>query len=349
MTLRCQYWTRYVYNNHIEFGKEFASALEITRNAYYLEGKPSDEAIALGLDNILNTFGVTFQPSNIATDLKTPAKMQEVFARYFEEFPLDTDIKPFVLPNGRLSVEQRYDIELPFLHPELGVPLILSAKPDLLGVDNNGNTVLIDEKTAGQSGLSDVIKTTDKYRTRNQFVQYTTLLNKFVELPVAPVSQAKIRRVVLTKSKLVSNKKVGGNIIPTTSQVVEEYSFNIDRWYQSEWWETTLLTIEEMLDSYKRHMEGGQRAFLRKYGNCEQFFNPCELTNHCTSGAAQDLSSLGYKQIWRDKDTGESMLMHNKRILLGLDEGELITESKEQTTEELMEELGINDTFIEEL
>ena len=314
LTLRCQYWTKYSYNNHLEFGKEFASALQTTRQAYYYDLKPAKESIDLGLQQILDTFAVTFLEGS--SDLKTPAKMQEVFARYFVEYPLDNDIVPFILPNGELSVEQSFDIELPFLHPELNVPLIISAKPDLIGKDNRGDIHLVDEKTASQSGLSDVVKSTDKYRTRNQFVQYVTLLNRNNLTGEDKIKQVDIRRVVITKTKLVDRKT---GLIPKEANVVESYKFTIDEWFQKEWWYTTLDLVAEMLEAYEKHTKGRDRAFPRKYGNCEQFFNPCELTHHCSSGAAQDLERMGYTQIWRDKDLNISMPMKDKRIELGLE------------------------------
>lgn len=313
LTLRCEYWTKYSYNNHIEFGKEFAAALQTTRQAYYYELKPAQEAINLGLQQILDTFAVIFQEGS--SDLKTPAKMQEVFARYFVEYPLDNDIVPFILPNGELSVEQSFDIELPFLHPELNVPLIISAKPDLIGIDTRGDVYLVDEKTASQSGLNDVVKSTDKYRTRNQFIQYVTLLNRNNLTGTDKIKHVDVRRVVITKTKL-NDRKTG--LIPKDATVVESYKFNIDEWFQTEWWYTTLELVEEMLAAYDKHTKGATRAFQRRYGNCEQFFNPCELTHNCSSGSAQDLERMGYIQQWRDKDTGESMPMRDKRISLRL-------------------------------
>ena len=314
LKLRCEYWTQYTYNNHIEFGKEFAAALQTTRQAYYYDLLPAKEAINLGLQQILDTFAINFEEANINEDLKTPSKMQEVFERYFIEYPLDQDIVPFILPNGNLSVEQSFDVELPFIHPELGVPLIISAKPDLIGMTNRGEVVLVDEKTAGQSGLSNIVKTTDKYRVRNQFIQYVTLLNRNNLTGENKIKHVDVRRVVITKTKL--NSKTGG--IPKDSQVIESYKFGVDEWFQTEWWYTTLELVEEMLATYRRHTNGATRAFQRRYGNCEQFFNPCELTHHCSNGSTQDLERMGYEQIWRDKDTGDSMPMKAKRISLGL-------------------------------
>lgn len=312
-------WNKSTYNNHLVFGGEFAAALELTRRAYHYDCLPAKESIALGLNYIVEHFGEVFQPSNFHEDLKTPAKCQEVFQRYFEEYPLDSDLTPYVLPNGELSVECSFTVELPILHPDLGVPILLSVKPDMLGLDSREVLNLIDEKTASQSGMADMAKTTDKYRGRYQFMLYTSVVNQHPEyFGETKIKQAKIRRVVITKGKLIDAKKSNTGKIPNSTQVVEEYSFEIDRWLQQTVWEETLLIVQEMVDCYKAYKEGKPYAFRRRRGNCEQFFNPCELTLHCTSGAAQDMERLGYIQQWRDKDLGITIPLKDKLIELNL-------------------------------
>jgi hypothetical protein len=312
-------WSKSIYNIHLLFGGEFAGALELTRRAYYYDCKTAEESIAIGLNHIVEHFAEVFQASNFHEDIKTPAKCQEVFEQYFREFPLDDDITPYVLPNGELSVECRFTVELPILHPELGVPILLSVKPDMLGFDARQILNLIDEKTASQSGMSDMAKTTDKYRSRYQFMLYTSVINQHPEyFGETKVKQAKVRRVVITKTKLVDSKKENKGKIPRNVQVVEEYSFEIDRWLQKTVWEETLLIVQEMVDSYKAYKEGKPYAFRRRRGNCEQFFNPCELTLHCTSGAAQDMERLGYQQMWKDKDEGILIPLKEKLVELNL-------------------------------
>lgn len=312
-------WSKSIYNNHLVFGGEFAAALELTRRAYYYDCLSAEESITIGLNYIVEHFGETFQPSNFNEDIKTPAKMQEVFQKYFEEFPLDSDILPYLLPNEDLSVECRFTVELPILHPELGVPILLSIKPDMLGLDARQVLNLIDEKTASQSGMSDMAKTTDKYRSRYQFMLYTSVVNQNPDyFGDTKVKQAKVRRVVITKTKLVDSKKENKGKIPRNVQVVEEYSFEIDRWLQKTVWEETLIIVQEMVDSYKAYKEGKPYAFRRRRGNCEQFFNPCELTLHCTSGAAQDMERLGYVQMWKDKDEGVLIPLKEKLVELNL-------------------------------
>lgn len=301
---RCCYYTKYAYNIDLEFGGEFASAIEKVRVAYYKDGKSTDEALAIGLLHIRDNFSVSFAESNIADTLKTPEKMTEVLRAYFSEYPLDsTAIIPFELADGSISVEQTFDIELPFLHPETSKPLIMSVKPDMIGMDSNGKFVLVDEKTSKQTGMNDYTKTVDCYRTKNQFVQYVFGINhnkeKFGDLNVTHMV---IRRVVVTAKAMKD------------MNVVEEYEFNIDAWYQQEWWRNILALVEEMLLNYelfKTKQDGTNTqninkdfiAFRKSYGNCEQFFRPCKFTNHCTSQEGQDLQAQGFEQKVYDKET----------------------------------------------
>jgi len=323
---RVEWWTKYEPNIHLTFGQDFAGAMQVTLVAYHRDLKTEEEAIALGLQYILDTYAETFALSDWHEEVKSPAKMQEVFKRYFEEFPLDSDLTPFMVSEDEISVEQSYEIELPYLHPELGIPLILSIKPDMIGFDINTMVcTLKDEKTAGQSGLGKDggAKQTDKYRTKNQFVQYATIWNKFIKDRLDlqkgrnyEIKQVHVRRVVITKGGLVDPKT---GLIPSNKKVVENYTFGIDRWYQQEWWETTLHLVREMLECYERlTFSDPSRAFRRSYGNCEQFFSPCHLTGHCTDGTKQDLQRLGYQQLVYDKETGESISLAERRKQLNL-------------------------------
>jgi len=310
---RCAYWTKYAYNIDLEFGGEFASAIEKVRVAYYKEGLNAEDALRIGLNNIRDNFAVNFAESNISDTLKTPEKMLEVLRAYFTEYPLDsTAIVPFELPNGEISVEQTFDIVLPFNHPETGKPLVMSVKPDLIGMDAYGKFVLVDEKTSKQTGMNDYSKTVDCYRTKNQFVQYVFGINhnkdKFGDLNVTHMV---IRRVVVTAKAMKD------------MQVVEEYEFNIDEWYQAEWWRNILVLVEEMLASYALYKASheyatGNISFRRSYGNCEAFFKPCKFTNHCTSQEGQDLQKLGFEQKVYDKETGASIPLVEARKQLGL-------------------------------
>jgi len=111
-----------------------------------------------------------------------------------------------------------------------------------------------------------------------------------------------VRRVVITDGKLFDKSRANYGNIPKNSNIVEQYEFAIDEWYQKTWWENTLKLVEEMLASYMNY-SGLKVPFRRAYGNCERYFRPCALTAHCTSSSFQDLYQLGYEQKVYDKES----------------------------------------------
>lgn len=326
--MRCQRISKYIYNNDLEAGREFAEAMEITRVAYYKSNLSQRQAIELGKKSILENFGATYAEAQYQDNLKTPEKLAEVFERMFEENPLDSDaIVPFEMADGSLSIEQDFSVELPFTHPETGKPLVLKCVLDMLGTKNN-TVYVVDEKTT-KSVLADSIKQTDLLRTQNQFVQYVTVANmnkeKFGGLEVTHV---RINKCVIKKSY-----KKG-------EEVVQPYEFAVDIWFQKEWWNNLLYLVADMLSKYKQYKNIKKTILLckvperkaeledtiifpRAYGTaCTTFFRPCSLSYHCTSGNAQDLFLEGYQQIVCDSRTKYepiSLFRYKRELLASLE------------------------------
>lgn len=298
---RCAKFTKYAYNNDLEAGSEFAKACEITRNAYYKQGLPELDAIELGKKNILESFGATYAEATYQDDLKTPEKLVEVFDKMFtENLMSESTITPFEMADGNLSVEQDFSVELPFIHPETGKPIILKCLLDMLGTKQN-TVYVVDEKTC-KSVLSDAIKQADLLRTQNQFVQYVTVGNmnkdKFGGLSIT--------HVCINRCKIKKN-------YAKNESVVEAYEFVVDVWFQKTWWNNLLYLVQDMLKKYKYFKEAKESPamgsayeviFPRAYGQaCTAFFSPCPFTYHCTSGNAQDLEEQGFKQVVQDSRT----------------------------------------------
>ncbi len=301
---RCASWTKYTSSIDLEFGREFAKAMEITRKHFYVENGNAEESINAGLINIRDSFFANFDETKFPNAIKTPEKMMGLFRDYWREHPLEDSqgVNPFVMPDGTLSVEKTFDLQLPINHPITSKPLVLVCKPDLIGINGQNKFVLVDEKTSGQSGMNDYTKTVDKYRTSNQFVQYVTGINSLPEVFDCRITHVEIRRIVCTATAMK-----GGNTIET-------YQFTIDSWYQNEWWFTTLALIQDMVDSYMLYatMQAADDwnrfiPFRRSYGNCERFMKPCHLTAFCASGADQDLEAQGYMQIRYDSASKQEL------------------------------------------
>jgi len=316
---RCQRMSKYTYNNDLEAGSEFAKAMETTRNAFYKDNLPEEDAINLGVKSILENFGATYANAEFKDDLKTPEKLAEVFKKMFAENPMGaTSIVPFKMEDGTLSVEQDFDTELPIKHPDTGKPLILKCKLDMLGTKDNV-VYVVDEKTC-KSVLLDDIKQTDLLRTQNQFVQYVTVGNmnkdKFNNLEITHV---RINRVKIKKT------------YTRNENAVVPYDFAVDVWFQRTWWDNLLFIVQEMVDRYNTvkirqaailndEFVPNKVIFPRAYGNaCTTYFKPCSFTYHCTSGNAQDLSEYGFRQVVCDSRTNyeEIPLVQYKAKLLG--------------------------------
>jgi hypothetical protein len=309
---RCQRYTKYVANNDLEAGREFAKSMEITRNAYYKHGLSEAEAIALGVKNLLEgEFAENYANQDYKDQLKTPEKIAEVFQQMFVEHSMSTAaIVPFELPDGSLSVEQELLVELPFTHPETGKPLVLKCILDMLGL-KDGVVFNVDEKTC-KSVLTDEIQQADMLRSQSQFVLGVCLANhnkdKFGDL--------NITHVRINKAKIKKNYAKG-------EEVVAPYEFVIDGWFQKTFWDNLMYLVRNMLEKYalyKADENSNAVVFPRAYGNaCTAFFKPCSLTYHCTSGNAQDLTVFGWKQMVCDSRTDykEVPLVQYKATLLG--------------------------------
>ena len=325
---RCFHFFKYVENTDLEAGGEFASSTEIARLAYYRDGKTIEDAIELGFQHMLESYGATYANMSYKSDLKTPERMAQVFKDMHNEQPMDgATIVPFAMEDGSVSVEQDFSVELPILHPDTGKPIILKGILDLLGM--RGPIVFgVDEKTC-KSVLEDVIKQTNLLRTSSQFVCYTNLVNNYMR---------RIGGQELTHFR-VNKCKVKKSYTKTES-VVESYEFLIDLWFQETWWDNMLYIVQDMVDKYVRlrdniaaykdcletkfpeTAEKFLRAvvFPRNYGHgCTLFFKPCIFTDHCTSGVHQDLFAEGLKQVVCNSQTkGAAIPLHDwRKVVFG--------------------------------
>ena len=332
---RCQRYSKYAYNNDLEAGSEFAKAVELTRTAFYKQGLSEEEAVELGAKLIIEEFGEKYFNQNkpkevkeeksvddlldsycdapttvevkevtpFQDELKTPAKLEEVFRRMFKEHPMEAEsITPFEMEDGTLSVEQNFSVTLPFNNPDTGEPLVLKCLLDMLGM-KNGVIYVVDEKTC-KSVLTDAIKQADLLRTQNQFVQYVTVANmnkdKFGASEDLSVTHVRINRCKIKKT------------YAKNEEVVVPYDFIVDVWFQKTWWNNLLYIIEDMIIKYREFKEAIDNPFYnnnvifpRAYGSaCTLFFSPCKFTYHCTSGNAQNLEEQGFKQVVCDSSTG---------------------------------------------
>jgi hypothetical protein len=295
--LRCAAWSRSTYNNDLSAGGEFAKSMELTRNAYYKEGKNESDSIKVGVDNLQKDFTNNYYFANSEDSVKTPAKMVEVFKKYFDEYPLDSrSITPLELGDGSIAVEQDFSIELPFTNPDTGKPIILKCKLDMLGQRDNV-VYVVDEKTC-KSVLTSHEMQLDLLRTQNQFVQYVTIGNMQKDILGNDLN---ITHVCIRKCKIKKSYAKNENI-------VESYEFQVDTWFQKTWYDNLLNIVENMLLTYNTLKTTGNNKFIRNYSHgCTAFFRPCILTKHCTSAFYQDITEEGFVQQVHTSTMSEPM------------------------------------------
>ena len=150
---------------HLHAGKAFAEGLEKARTAFYVEGRSSSDAVAIGLAALLESYGDFECPEDSP---KSASRMAGALEFYFDSFPLDTDKAiPMTLPGGRRGIEFSFLEPLDVLHPESGEPLLYSGRMDMM-VDYNGLKLGEDDKTTSQLGAS----WPRQWDLRSQFTAY---------------------------------------------------------------------------------------------------------------------------------------------------------------------------------
>lgn len=146
-----QHWKPKSPSIHLHAGKAYASALEATRRAFYLEGKSSSESAEIGLGTLLREYGDFECPEDSA---KSASRMAGALEFYLHSYPLESDAAvPVTLPDGGKGIEVGFAEPLPINHPETGDPLIYTGRLDMM-VNYAGAIYGLDDKTTSSLGAS---------------------------------------------------------------------------------------------------------------------------------------------------------------------------------------------------
>lgn len=136
---------------HLHAGAAYAHGLEAARRAFYLEGQPAQDAIAIGLRALLTAYGDFECPPDSAKSAERTAGALEF---YFSRYQLGQDKAiPMKLPGGKSGIEFSFAEPLEILHPETGDPLVYSGRMDMM-CEYEGMHLGEDDKTASQLGAS---------------------------------------------------------------------------------------------------------------------------------------------------------------------------------------------------
>jgi hypothetical protein len=296
---RCQSWRKPSFNNDLAAGGSFAKGLETVRKAYYNDKLPAVEAIDLGYYTVIENLHEEMAKSNTSTEtLKSPERMGLALKEYFRYFPLDNEeVIPAQLEDGTYAIEHKFTVELPILHPELGVPLIFKGKLDMLA-QSMGRIYIEDEKTtkAIKSNEADLLA------TAGQFIGYAWLAREKGIITVG----AKVRKIAI-QIKEIKCEEIE---IPIT-----DYMINL-------WYESMLSKVTEMVEKYKATMEDNnfKSHFVPDFQHgCTSFFRPCSFQDGCKSKYGENFISSNYQQLVWDSESRKEIPLTEYRTLLGLE------------------------------
>ena len=251
-------------------GDGYAKGLELTRKLFYNEGVSAEEAIEHGYNHVLEVMGSQEIDSEA---VKSPEKMALALRSYFKEYPLESDeVNPVLLEDGKHAIELKFSIELPVIHPELGVPLIFKGKLDMLA-NYRGQIWVFDDKTTSQlkrvagTGRPDVLKEAEAFKASGQFIGYSWAAR---ELGIKTNGSIVRRCAVLSKG--IEHVQLELPITP----------FLIDLWYNS-----AITKLQRAADSYAKMKEQGLdffQVFLPDFQTgCNEYFKPCPYMEGCLS------------------------------------------------------------------
>lgn len=284
---RCQCLRKSEYNINLLAGIAFASGMEITRKAFYLENKTEQESIVLGRDFILKNLKVQEQENDLfgltaKEDVESPRRMSQAFEQYFSEWALEDgdEAIPFEF-EGETGIEHRLLAELPFLHPETGKPLLFKGKLDLLGKNSLSRLAMYDEKTC--KGFS--AKDQTLLELSGQFLGYGWLARK----NNLKVNDAYIRKIAIQKT---------GIKFKEFHLLLTDYA--IDNWY-----EAMLDKVSLMIEKYK-----SENKFIRDFGSgCSAFYKPCPYSVGCIAQTGENELETNFQQLVWDYEKKEEVLL----------------------------------------
>lgn len=251
---------------HLHAGQAFAKGLEVTRLAFFQDGLPAEDAIALGWAALIEHYGDFETPT--PEHSKSAHRLGEALVSYFDEYPLGVDpLKPAVF-HGRPAVEFTFAIPLPIMHPETGEPILYCGRFDMLG-EVNGQLFVVDEKTTGSLGEH----WAKRYELSAQFTGYCWAARQYGYQVVGAI----IRGVGILKYE------VKHAAIPLFRQ-----DFHIDEWYAA-----LLLDVERMIEAWRQTGKNGENQWSE--------WQP-DLADACGSfGGCEFLPVCGIHQQSREK------------------------------------------------
>jgi hypothetical protein len=240
-------------NVHLHAGKAWASALEKTRLAYYGDKKDAITAQALGLAELIFSYGDFVCPERGSGSNKSLDRLIEAFQYYFQAFPLETDpVQPYYGRDGKPMVEFNFALPIdPALrHPETGDPILYAGRADMIATYAGALTVY-DDKTTSALGPSWGYQ----WQRRSQFSAYAWAARAYG----IPVTQVIVRGIAILKTSINHAQ------IPTI-----RLQHHVDEWHRQ-----VKADIQRAIDMWKRGWwDKNLSDSCASFGSC-QFMQPC--------------------------------------------------------------------------
>lgn len=212
-------------NVHLHAGASYAKGLEAARLSFYVEGKPVEESIALGIGALLHHYGDFECPEDSA---KSATRMAGALEYYFSAYPLGQDTAtPLVLPDGKRAIEFSFLEPIGLKHPITGNPLLMAGRSDMI-CDFAGQRYIEDDKTTSQLGAS----WSRQWDLRSQFTCYCWAAKQYG----TPVDGVLVRGVSILKTKY-----------DTLQAITYRPDWQIDRWYQQ-----MIRNVRRIIDQWSR-------------------------------------------------------------------------------------------------
>lgn len=238
-----EHWKPATQSVHLVAGAAFAAGLEVARQAFFIEGTSSDDALLAGVKALWRHYGEYEPPVDSP---KGPLRMAGALEYYFSQYPLGSDgATPHRFGPNHHGIEFSFLEPLEINHPETGDPLLYSGRADMV-CDAFGSLFLFDEKTTTQLGPT----WPKKWDQRAQFTAYCWGLQRAGYRPAGVV----VRGIALYKEDY-----------GTAQAITYRSNWEIDRWYQQ-----TLRDLARIIQAWRTDIwDFNLDDSCTAYGGCE--------------------------------------------------------------------------------
>lgn len=238
-------------STHLVAGGAFAKGLEITRKCYFDGGFPLEDSLEQGAIALIKQYG-GHEP-HPKVKVKSCQNMVAALYYYFHAFPIDKQLVPLRLANGKHAVEFSFAIPTGVKHPVTGDPILYAGRFDMIGMHETGIIYVVDEKTSTQLGDQWLAR----WRMSNQMTGYIWAARE----SGIDVKGAWIRGLGMLSSSFTSAN------VPTLRP----------QWRIEAWHRNLTLTLYKMISAWKHgvYQQNLDNA-CSAYGGCS-YVDLCEV------------------------------------------------------------------------